>query len=185
MKFDMKNFDTKQLSFDVKKLQNLFSSTSSEDINRFLEKLPHNAGHTVLIAAGIVWALAAAGGLYTSIQLKELTELRGELKATKALKPIVPVIKNVGVPPKELERFVERAKASYRGIKITSQGSEIVIAGSNTSNFTEFREAISHVLNGGKGWKVSISKMCVGRECKASQKLTVSMKINKVSVEKP
>ncbi len=171
--------------FDFSQFQKYFSMKSSDDLSHFLEKLPHHAGHTVLIAAGIVWAIAAAGGLYMTIQIQQLTELRAELKDTKALKPIVPIIKNVAVSDAELKKFVERAQKGYRGVTMTTKKSEIVVSAPKTINFTEFREAIGHVLNGRPGWKVSISKMCVGRECSSAQKLTVSMKVNKVSVEKP
>jgi hypothetical protein len=39
--------------------------------------------------------------------------------------------------------------------------------------------------NGGSGWRVSLDKMCVGRECGDKDKLGVSLKVNKVSVENP
>ena len=171
--------------FDWKILKKYFSSQSSDDLNRFLEKIPQNAGQTVLIAAAIAWGMAAAAGLYTAVQTQGMTELRAKLKETEALKPAVPTIKNIAVPKADVERFIESAKKSYRGIDIKANGSTILITARSTAHFTEFREAIGHVQNGGDGWRVSLEKLCVGRECDRGVKLAVSLKVNKVSVEKP
>ena len=172
-------------SFDWKSLQKYFGSNAADDLNVFLENLPQNAGKTVLIAAAIAWGVAAAGGLFTAIQTQKMTELREELKETKALKPAVPIITNIGIGKSEVENFVNKAKESYKGLDIKTNGSTIIITARNTRNFTEFREAIGHVQNGGNGWRVSLEKLCVGRECDKQSKLAASLKVNKVSVEKP
>ena len=175
----------KSQSFNFQKLQKYFSSQSADDLNRFLEKVPQNAGQAVLVAAGIAWAVAAAAGLYTAIQTQALTELRAELKETQALRPVVPKIKNVPISKNAVESFVESAQKSYNGIDFKSSGSTIIISATSTANFAEFREAIGHVQNGGDGWRVSLEKLCVGRECDRQFKLAISMKVNKVSVENP
>lgn len=172
-------------SFDWKYIQKYTSSKATGDLNRFLEKLPQNAGQAVLIAAAIAWGTAAALGLFTAIQTQQMVKLRGELKATEALKPSVPKIKNIGIAKKDVEDFVSKAKESYKGLDIRANGSTIVITGRSTSNFTEFREAIGHVQNGGNGWRVSLEKLCVGRECDKQYKVAASLKVNKVSVETP
>ncbi|HPF77888.1 MAG TPA: hypothetical protein PLF01_01230 [Alphaproteobacteria bacterium] len=175
----------KSKSFDIKTVQKYFSAQSADDLNRFLEKLPQNAGQTVLVAAAIAWGMAGAAGLYTAIETQKLTELREELKATEALKPAVPKINNIAIPKAEVEKFVENAKKSYKGLDIKVNGSTIIITATSTANFAEFREAIGHVQNGGDGWRVSLEKLCVGRECDRQFKLAASLKVNKVSVEKP
>lgn len=172
-------------SLDFKSFQKYFSPKASGDLNAFLEKLPQNVGQTVLIAAGIAWGMAAAAGLYTAIQTQKLTELRAELMATEALKPAVPKIKNVGIGKKEVEKFVTKAKESYKGLDIRANGSTILITARSTRNFTEFREAVGHIQNGGAGWRVSLEKLCVGRECDKQYKLAASLKVNKVSVDMP
>jgi hypothetical protein len=163
----------------------LMDPKSSGDLNVFLEKLPHHAGQTVLIAAGIAWAMAGALGLYTSIQVKELTELRAELKKAEALTPIVPRISDVPIPMPELEEFVKKASETYEGLSFSIKDSNIIITGGQTNYFARFREAIGHVQNGGSGWRVKLEKLCVGRECGDKDKLGVSLKVNKVSVENP
>lgn len=172
-------------NFDWRMLQKYMSPKATGDLNVFLEKLPQNAGQTVLIAAGIAWAMAGALGLYTSIQVRALTELRAEYKETAALTPVVPKINEIPIPTAEVNTFVEKVTESYKGLKIQASGSNIVITSSRTGNFAEFREAIGHIQNGGSGWRVSLDKLCVGRECSADQKLAVSLKVNKVSVENP
>jgi hypothetical protein len=170
-------------SFDTTLLKKLMDPKAAGDLNIFLEKLPHHAGQTVLIAAGIAWAMAAALGLYASVEAKSLTELREQLKETKALQPTVPVIKDVPIDTKEVEAFVTELKDIYRGLTIQASGSTINITAATTSRFTEFREAVGHVQNGGSGWRVTMEKLCVGRECDRV-KLAAALKINKVSVEK-
>lgn len=171
-------------SFDLKSLQKYLSVESVDDLKHFLEKIPQNAGQTVLIAAAIAWGMAAAAGLYTSVQTQKLTEFRTELRETEALKPSVPTIKNVTIPKEEVEKFVANAKKIYRGIDIKVNGSTIIITAQSTLNFAEFREAIGHVQNGGDEWRVSLVNLCVGRECD-KYKLAASLKVNKLSVEKP
>ena len=178
MAMDFKNFDWRSL-------QKYMDPKSSGDLNAFLEKLPQNAGQTVLIAAGIAWAMAGALGLYASIQARQLTELRGELVKAEALTPIVPKISDVPIAPTEVEAFIKKVTKSYPGLALTVNGSTIVITSATTGNFAQFREAISHMQNGGSGWRVALEKMCVGRECGDKERLAVALKVNKVSVENP
>jgi hypothetical protein len=173
-------FDLKALDATFKKL---LDPKSTGDLNAFLEKLPHNAGQSVLIAAGIAWAMAGALGLYTSIQARNLTELRAKLQEAEALQPIVPKITDVPVNGEEVTAFVDKAKESYQGLNFQVEGSNIIITSPQTSSFAKFREAIGHMQNGGAGWRVTLDKLCVGRECDKNSKLAVSLRINKVSVE--
>ena len=176
---DFKSIDWKAF------LNKLADPKSAGDLNSFLEKLPYHAGQTVLIAAGIAWAMAAVFGLYTTMQTQKLTELRAELKETQALKPNVPKIKNVPVKKAEIGKFLKKTEGLYRGLNIKQNNASVQITSVRTVNFTEFREAIGHIQNGGSGWRVTLEKLCVGRECGKQHKLGASLKINKVSVEKP
>lgn len=177
------DLDLKKIDLSI--MKKLMDPKSAGDLNAFLEKLPQNAGQTILIAAGIAWAMAGALGLYATIQAKALTELRAELKEAEALTPIVPTIKDVPIATAEVEAFIKKVTDSYKGLTLSVNGSNIVITSPQTSNFAQFREAISHMQNGGSGWRVSLEKLCVGRECGQSEKLAVSLKVNKVSVENP
>ena len=186
---NLKSFDFKALgksfkSFDWRSLQKFTSSQASADLNKFLEKLPQTAGQTLLIIAGIAWAAAGGMGLYTTVQLQKLTELRAAMQEAESLKPIVPVIKDVPVDKKEVADFVQKTSATYAGIDIKASGSSITISAKSTGQFAQFREAIGHVQNGGSGWRVNIDRLCVGRECD-KQPLGAALKINKVSVDKP
>lgn len=172
-------------SIDWTLLKKLADPKSSGDLNAFLEKIPHHAGQTVLIAAGIAWAMAGALGLYTTIQTQQMTELRAKLKETQALKPSVPVVKDVPVDKAEVESFVKTLKATYTGLDIQQSDASITITSNTTASFGQFREAVGHVQNGGTGWRVTLDKLCVGRECDNNQKLGAVLKINKVSVESP
>jgi hypothetical protein len=172
-------------NFDWRSLQKLTDPKAAGDLNAFLEKLPQHAGNTVLIAAGIAWAMSGALGLYASIQARQLTELRGELVKAEALTPVVPKIQDVPIPEAEVKTFIEKVGKTYPGLTINSNGSSIIISANETGRFAQFREAIGHMQNGGDGWRVALDKLCVGRECADNQKLGVVLKVNKVSVEKP
>ncbi|MBN8520938.1 MAG: hypothetical protein J0L77_03455 [Alphaproteobacteria bacterium] len=172
-------------SLDLTFLKKLADPKLSGDLNAFLEKLPHNAGQTVLLAAGIAWAMAGALGLFTTIQVKQMTELRAKLKETQALKPTVPVIKDVAVDSAEVANFSKELKEIYKNLDITQSESSITITSNSTASFGQFREAVGHVQNGGVGWRVTLDKLCVGRECDNNQKLGAVLRVNKVSVESP
>jgi hypothetical protein len=171
-------------SFDFRSLNRFFTSQASDDLNRFLEKMPQNAGNAVLIAAGIAWASAAAFGLFAMMQTKQLTELKAELQTTEALKPIVPTLKMVDISKDELTALVTSLKAVYTGMLVTSTGSTLTIQSRDTAQFPQFRELLGQVANGGVGWKVSIDSFCVGREC-AQNSLEAKLKIQKMQIEKP
>lgn len=179
------------MALDLKKIdwnssyKKITDPKSAGDLNAFLEKLPQNAGQTVLIAAGIAWAMAGALGLYSSIQARQLTELRSELVKAEALTPIVPRISDVPIATAEVETFINKVKESYPGLTLNVTGSTITITSTQTNMFARFREAIGHMQNGGSGWRVSLEKLCVGRECSDQHKLGASLKVNKVSVENP
>jgi len=171
-------------SFDWRSLQKYFEPKAANDLNAFLEKLPHTAGQTVLIAGGIAWMAAGALGLYTALQVQAMTKLRAELKEVTALKPPVPVLRDVPVPQKEVTDFAQVLSKTYPLLEIKQQGPNIQIVAKSTSQFGTWREAIGHVQNGGAGWRVTVDKLCVGRECAGNQ-LGALLKINKVSVDKP
>ncbi|MGB4057359.1 MAG: hypothetical protein WBK77_04680 [Alphaproteobacteria bacterium] len=171
-------------SFDWRSLKKYADPKVSEDVNAFLEKLPQHAGQSILVMAGIAWAASGAIGLYTTLQIQKMTELRTKLQEAEALQPIVPIVKDVPVDPKEVTAFVDKIKGIYGGLSIKANGPSILITATSTGGFSQFREAIGHIQNGGIGWRVNIERFCVGRECERVP-LAAALKINKVSVDKP
>jgi len=171
-------------SFDWRILNKYLQPQAANDLNDFLERLPQTVGNQVLIAAGVAWGAAGALGLYATIQTQKMIELRAQLKDTDALKPVVPRITDVAVRPDDVKKFADEMAKIYRGLSIRAQGSTIQITAAETARFAEFREAVGHVQNGGSGWRVTVERLCVGRECDRD-KLIALLKINKVSVESP
>jgi hypothetical protein len=171
-------------SIDWRFFQRLANPNAASDLNVFLEKLPQNAGNTVLMAAGIAWGTALAAGLYASMQAKDLVKMRQSFRETTALQPMVPKINESPVSQQEVKDFVQTLLSTYPGLIVKQQGAEIYIASASTGAFGEFREAVGHVQNGGSGWHVSVDRLCVGRECTKDQ-LAILLKIGKVSVDKP
>lgn len=171
-------------SFDWRVLNKYLQPQATNDLNAFLERMPQMVGKQVLIAAGIAWGAAGVIGLYATIQTQHMIELRGKLKDTQALRPMVPSISDSPVSANEVKVFADELAAIYRGLVIRPQGSNIQISATETSRFAEFREAIGHVQNGGSGWRVTVERLCVGRECDRDKLLAV-LKINRVTVNKP
>lgn len=170
-------------NFDPRSLQKLTNPQAAEDLNVFLEKLPQHAGQTMLIVAGVVWAAAGAVGLFTTVQLQALTELRVELQEAQALNPIVPTIKKKPVDAASMRRFVEGMTEVYKGLNLKVAGSGLTMNARSTNAYGQFREAIGHIQNGGAGWKIDIDELCVGRECEGGA-LMAALKINTISVSR-
>lgn len=171
-------------SFDWKSLQKFLDPEAANDFSRFMDKLPVDAGKAALIAAGIAWATVAAFGLFTVMQAKQLTELKATLETTEALKPLVPVISLAPVANTELTKLVTAFKTTYPMLAATSSNGNFIIKSRQTADFAQFREAIGHVTNGGKNWKVTVDSMCVGRECKDGG-LSATLKVQKLKIDKP
>ena len=80
-------FDSQSLkSFDWRSLKKYTSPHAADDLNTFLEKLPQRAGQTMVAIAAVVWCAAGVLGLYTTIQLQILTEIRAEFQESEAAK---------------------------------------------------------------------------------------------------
>ena len=172
-------------NFSWRSLQKYLGPNSAKDLNSFLENIPQHVGQTALIAAGISWGMGAALGLFTMVQVQQLTEIRAEFREAEALTPVVPKIKHGSISKDNIAKFLEKNEDFYEGLAFRQQGSTILITATSTARFAEFREALGHIQNGGTEWRISLDKLCVGRECAKQHKLAAALKINKVSVEKP
>jgi hypothetical protein len=168
--------------FDWRSLNKFASSKAADDLNVFLEKLPHNSSKTMLIVAGVIWANAAAMGLFTTMKMQEFSEISAAKAEAGAVLPRVPTIKDTAVDAGEVKTFVDELQKTYKGLEIAGSSSNIMVRAKGTSQFGEFREAVGHIQNGGSGWRVNIDRLCVGKECQQFP-LSASLKINKVSVE--
>lgn len=171
-------------SFDFRSLSKYMSGQSADDLNRFLDKVPQNAGKTALIAGGIAWGAVAALALFSMLQTQKLTELRAQLQGSESLKPIVPVITMTPVAADQVKAFADRAKDLYPGLTVTANNNVLTIQSKDTSSYAQFREIMGHVVSGGPGWKVGVDSICVGREC-AQNAINVSLKIEKINIDKP
>lgn len=170
--------------FDWKSLQRYLNPEAASDFSRFMDTVPVHAGKGVLIAAGIAWAAVAGIGFFTVLQTKEITELRASLSESEAVKPLVPVLTLEAVSNEELKKIVERFKTVYPTLNTTTNSGTITIQSKQTANFAQFREAIGHLVNGGRGWKLEVNSLCVGRECKDSG-LSAVLKVQKLKIDKP
>ncbi|MGH1375363.1 MAG: hypothetical protein ACRBCK_03355 [Alphaproteobacteria bacterium] len=175
--------DLKALNFDWRTIGRYLNPKALDDVNSLLEKLPHHTNKVLLIIAAVIWVIAFALGLYTTVKMQEMSELVVKREEAQGLLPAVPKLKDNPVHAKELASFVDELQKIYKGLEIKGNSSNIVIRAKATSSFGQFREAIGHIQNGGDGWHVDVEKLCVGRECK-QYPLAAVLKINKVTVER-
>lgn len=171
-------------SFDIRALQRLTSKKTSQDLNAFLEKLPQRTGYVALGAAGVAWGAAAALVLVTLMQTQELATVRGKLEEAQALKPPVPKVKYNPVTTEAVSEFVNGFKEIYKDLKIDTNNNNIKIEADKTNQFPAFREALGHVHSGGARWRVSLQKLCVGRECDGNA-LMAQVQLQKVTITNP
>lgn len=169
-------------NFNWRSMSRYLSPQAADDLNAFLEQMPQKAGQSALIAAGIVWAAAGAIGLYTTVQVQSLAEKRTELQEMEAVKPTVPEVRNLPESASTVSAFVDNARDFYPDLEMRANGSSVVISSRDTRHFWQFREAVGHTMNGGRGWRVNVENMCVGRGCDNDQ-LVISLVINKVSID--
>ncbi len=170
--------------FDWRSLNKFASPRAADDLNSFLEKLPQNTNKSLLIITGVIWGVAAAIGLFTTVKMQDLAELVAQREEAQALKPIVPRIRDKPISATQVNSFVDNLQEVYKGLEIKGNGANIIVSAKSTAQFGQFREAIGHVQNGGAGWRVNVEKLCVGKECDLRTPLFASLRISTVSVEK-
>ncbi len=178
---DYKAISKSLKSFDWRSLKKFTSSKAADDLNIFLEKLPQNTSQTLIIIAATIWACGGALGLFTTVKLQAMTELRAQLQEAQALLPNVPTITNRAVDKAVVAEFVDKTAKIYNGLSIKPSGSSIIIDADSTTKFGEFREVMGHIQNGGETWRVNIDSLCVGRECKG-RALSANLKINEIDI---
>lgn len=175
MLVDIKNFNWRIL-------KRLASPGVADDLNNFLERLPQTSGKTALIAGCFAWVIACVIGLFTVVQIQTLSQMRDELFEAKALDPVVPKISTVPVTKSEIEKFVKNTQGMYSNLDMKPAGTSIVVSARSTSAFPEFREALGHIQSGGKAWRVSVERLCAGREC-SNYHLSAELRVNEVKLK--
>lgn len=166
-------------------VQRYTNPQAMKDLDQFLDALPVTAGYNALIAAGMAWALAGGAVLFASAEVSNASKLRAEMAKVESLQPPIPVLQYVPVPKDGIERVSKKLMESYKGVTVAVSGpGKALVSASDTDFFPQFLAAISTLENGGKNWKVSLDKLCVGKDCK-SAKLSADLKIESVRVGEP
>ncbi len=173
------------MKFDKVTLQRFLSPNAYKDLDVFLEQMPMRAGNGIIIAGVVAWIAAGACVLYLSMQANNIMHLRADILKAESLKPTVPVITKVPADAAEIADFAKRLGELYPQITVRGVGNRIEIQGQATDKYGAFREAVGHTFNGGKGWRLTVEALCVGRECKANTGLNGAFSINRLRVDKP
>ena len=130
-------------SFDIRALKRLTGKKASQDLNVFLEKLPHRTGYVALGAAGVAWAAAVALTLITLMQTQELATVRGKLEEAQSLKPPVPDIKYAPVTTEAVSAFTKVFKDTYKNLDININKNSIKIEVKKTDQLAVMSAGVS------------------------------------------
>jgi len=161
------------------------SSLNIKDIDSFLDALPINVGYNALMAAGIAWVIAAGAIFFASMETEKVSKLHASLMEVQALQPPIPQLKFTPVNTTVLKALSDKITGTYKGVSLVpSSDGTVTVTGQDTDYFPQFLASISYLQRGGKNWKTSLSKMCVGRDCGGS-KLSATLKIEAVSIAEP
>lgn len=172
------------MKLDSVTLKRYLSPHAYKDLDTFVEQLPMRAGHGIIIAGVAAWLAAGLAITYVTMQANHVMALRADILKAEALKPSVPVINRAPVALTEIEAFTKKLASLYPQISVSYNGNKINLRGPLTDKYGAFREAAGHAFNGGKGWRMSVDSMCVGRECEGAQ-LDGTFSVYRLQVDKP
>lgn len=173
------------MKFDAVTLKRYLSPHAYKDLDVFLEQLPVRAGQAVIIAGVAAWVMAGLSVTYVSMQIHKIMELRADILKAESLKPTVPIIAKIPIEGTEVEVFSKKLAELYPQITVLGAGSRLEIRAPTTDKYGAFREATGHAFNGGKGWRLGIENLCVGRECKAGGVVSGAFNVYRLRVDKP
>lgn len=156
-----------------------------KDLDSFVEQMPMRAGKGILVAGVVAWVAAGLSIMYATMQANHIMTLRADILKAEALKPTVPVITKVPVGDDEVEAFTTKLGELYPQITVNGRGNSIEMRAGDTDKYGAFREAVGHAFNGGKGWRLDVDELCVGRECKNNLGLYGVFSVNRLRVDKP
>lgn len=166
----------------ISTIKRYLSPYTYRDINTFAQQLPEKAGQTSLLAGGLLWTIAAFALIFATVEAEKTAKIRAEILNQNAMTPQVPDIVKTAVQPILLETYAAKMEKQYPDLSITSDQSVVHISADDTKHFGKWREATSHLYNGGDGWRLSIEHLCVGRECD-DQELSVKFSVNTLKIQ--
>ncbi len=173
------------LKIDMATIKRLTSPHAYKNLDVFVEQLPLRAGYAAVAAGAICLVLACLSITYAVLQANNIMTLRADILKAEALKPTVPVITKAPVEDAQVQAFIKKMKDFYPQMDITGSGARIELRSSEISKYGAFREAVGHMFNGGKGWRVAVENMCVGRECKNATTVHGVFTVHMLRVDKP
>jgi hypothetical protein len=171
--------------FDWRRLQRLTDPQSVKDFDTFLDNLPERAGKNALIIAGSIWAIAAVGLFLLFHNAQSLKEIQKQLAIAEGTRIAVPQITYNPVDAQIIRPIVDKLKKIYPSLIIDVQdGSAIGIKAASTRDFTLWRSAIGDIAYGAPAWKLSVKKLCAGRDCQG-EPLQVVIIVQNVDIALP
>lgn len=172
--------------FDMALIKRWLSPEGYQGFDAFIENLPSRVSQTVLIAAGVAWAIGGVGMVYANMQSEKVAKLRDELMKTEALKPMVPTIAENPVPATEITSKMEMIKKVFKDLTITPGEGTVIISSEDPKMYGAFLQTIYTVMGLGDGYKITMKEMCQGRDCKLKSNkpfLYASFDVKKLEVK--
>ncbi len=173
------------MKFDTATLKRFLSPHAYKNLDVFVEQMPLRAGQAAVIAGIASLVLACLSVTYVVMQANNIMALRADILKAEALKPTVPVINKAPVADAEVANFIKKIEELYPQINMIPVASRVEIRSSAIDKYGAFREAVGHMFNGGKGWRITVEEMCVGRECKNNTPIFGAFTVHMLRVDKP
>lgn len=171
--------------FDWRRLQRLTDPQMMKDLDEFLDNLPQRAGKNAIIVAAVIWVIAAIGLFLLFNNTLSLRAIQKQLAIAEGTQIAVPQISYETVSPPILAPTLEKLRKIYPTLTFDIQSSGAIgVNAVNTRDFPAWRSAINDLAYGSPGWKISVQKLCAGRNCK-DQQLQASILVQDVNIHLP
>lgn len=170
---------------DWRRLAASMNAEGVKDLDSFLDLLPSRAGVNGLIAASIVWVMAALSLLVLYTKSVDLQEVHKQLVQAEALRPSVPTITYKPVTDIEIKPQMEKMQNVYKNLTFKLSNGVVTVSAASTREFPAWRAAIGDLAFGGAGWRIQSKEMCVGRDCGKGGGLLASLSVQKLDISIP
>ncbi len=113
-------------------------------------------------------------------------KLRTELLEARAVQPIVPTITEEPVPAAETAAKTDALKKVFKDLSITANDGSLTVSVDDPKYYGAFLQSVYAIMALGEGYKVTMTEMCQGSDCKTKSTkpfLYAAFDVKKLKVE--
>lgn len=172
--------------FDLDRLKRLTSAEGMKGFDEFVDAMPQRLSQSLLIIAGVVWALVGVAIVFANIKTEDIANLRSEVLKTEAVRPNVPNISETPVSTAEIRTKIATTQDVYENINFTISDGRIEISTNDNKQYGPFIQTIYSIMSLGSGYKITLNSYCEGANCQESGNrafLSATFNVNKLEVQ--